>query len=101
MSIPFYKLKDIPKETFVVRVKETNHYIHVNNIYGLFIKPKMTGCLVLRSKDDASDMINIINKIEIEYLGETNKDLVTEYEIIPFDEAYKAHGIIEKQVVWN
>jgi len=101
MSIPFYKLKDIPKETFVVRIKQTNHYIHINKTYGLFIKAKMSGCLVLRSKDDANDMINIINKLELEYLGEADKDLLTEYEVIPFDEAYKSHGIVEKQIVWN
>ncbi|MBK7362806.1 MAG: hypothetical protein IPJ01_10960 [Micavibrio sp.] len=101
MNLPKYKLKEMPKETFVVRVKKTNRYIHIDDYFGLFVKQKMTGCLVLRCIEDAEQIIKTINKIELEVFGELGFKTFTEYESIPFEEAYKTHGIIEKQIVFN
>jgi len=104
MSIPKHNLKQVPKGSFVIRVKKTNKYIHVDDNCGMFVKEKMTGCLVLRCIEDADNIIKFISDLEIEAFRNISIDMLTKYETIPFEEAYETHGVIErieKQMVYN
>lgn len=101
MSIPLLKLKDMPENCFVIRLLNTNKYIHYNNDNDdVFIKEKMCGCLVLRNKEDADNVIKSLHVLEKRLYNLRDIEL-TEYESIPFEQAYKEHGIVEKQIVQN
>ena len=97
MNLSKYTHSEIPEESCVIRIKSTNQYIHVNDNNGLFIKSKMVGCLVLMDKQTAEDMVDKITKLDIRMYGKVNRV----YEIIPFNEAYKAHGILDSQISCN
>jgi hypothetical protein len=101
MSIPLFTLKEMPENCFVVRIKKTGQYIHYNNDNDdVFIKQKMCGCLVLRNKEDAENIINSLHILEKRMYNLTDIEL-TSYECVPFEQAYKEHGIVEKQIVLN
>ena len=104
MCVPKFKISEIPSEAFVVRISKTNNYVHVTDDYSIFIKQKMNGCLVLRCKADAEEMVSTIKRIEsdlLDSLGEFKAELTTHYEAVPFADAYNTHGIDEKQVAFN
>ncbi len=80
---------NIPPQSYVIRVKGTNVYIHLNK-GEMSIKEKMVGCFVC-TEDSAKDILFKLRLLEYEY----------ELEIVDFNEAYKAHGLIEKQIAYN
>lgn len=85
---------DIPNDFCVIRLKKTNTYFHLND-KEIFFLNRLHGCFV-SSFDSAHivlenlmDMKSII-KLDIEQL-----------EIVNFKVAYKEHGLIEKQIMYN
>lgn len=101
MEFERYLKKDMPENAFVVRVIKTNEYIHIYNKKVMYIKPKMMGCMVFSSEEQAKEIVDMLKMIETELCGLTDESQTTEYEIVPFNEAYDKHGIIEKQIVCN
>lgn len=101
MSIPLLKLNEMPENCFVLRILNTNRYIHYNNDNDdVFLIEKMNGCLVLRCKEDADNIIKSLHILERRMYNLTDIEL-TEYESVPFEQAYNEHGIVEKQIVLN
>lgn len=80
--------KQIPDGFCVIRIKESNNYLHIKNGY-VYFNDKMHGCFVV-SQEVAEEMILDIERI-VEY----------SVEIVDFQEAYKEHGIVEKQIKYN
>lgn len=98
MSINTVQRKDIPENSFVVRIKGTNKYIHIVDGF-MSIKPFFIGCYVFRSKESAEDMIEVINDLEEEYTNSVNE--ISEFEVISFKDGYNNHANIEKQIFFN
>jgi hypothetical protein len=97
MELPRFFIENIPENCFVIRVKNTNHYIHIENNYKLILKSKMMGCLVM-SKESAEIIIQKIMFMDAEVFRD---EVVTQYEYVPFKEAYDMHGFVEKQIICN
>ena len=89
MLYSFVKLDQIPSDCFVIRVKNTGVYIHLSH-GALSIKERMAGCFVC-CEDTAKDLIFKMKLLEYEH----------ELEIVDFSEAYKTHGLVERQIQYN
>lgn len=83
-------LEDIPKESCVIRIKNTNQYLHFDN-ESLFFYPKMHGCFVLLPFV-ADDLIQKFEKNDVD---------TSIIEIINFFDAYNTDGMIENQIINN
>lgn len=85
------KLSDVPKGFCVIRIKDTNNYMHIKDGF-LYFYPKMNGCLAI-SKNTAIIISQYLNEV----IDEERPDM----EIVDFKDAYNKHGLIEKQVSYN
>lgn len=83
-------LKDIPDVCCVIRLKDTNNYLHIKEDV-FFFAEIMHGCYVLMP--EVAELI--LKKIgNLTHLGHN-------LEIVKFIDAYNQHGIIEKQIRYN
>ena len=85
--------KEVPEDFCVVRIIETNSYIHYKDGFLYFVS-RMNGCLAVQ-KETANYLIEIMNNI-----FESKKEK-PKLEIINFHDAYKEHGIVERQICYN
>lgn len=87
--VNYITLKQIPRDSYVIRVKDTNKYIHLLN-GRMELLPQMTGCYVVR-KATAERLVEMFD----EKYGKQP------FEIISFFISYEEHGVIEKKMKYN
>ena len=89
--IPLVPLKndDIPEYFCVIRIKETSTYLHCKEDM-FYFKERIHGCFVCLH--EVSD--EILNNLQV-FKSFAN------LEVVKFKNAYKEHGIIEKQIAYN
>ena len=89
--IPLIPLKndDIPEHFCVIRIKDTSTYLHYKEDM-FYFKERIHGCFVCLP--EVSD--EILNKLQ-------GHKSFANLEVVKFKNAYKEHGIIEKQIAYN
>lgn len=92
IEMDFFKLsyKEVPEGYCVIRIKDTNNYIHYKGGC-FFLKDRMNNCFVTCT-DIAEEVIIHIKGICI---GDY------QFEMVDFKKAYEEHGLIEKQILYN
>lgn len=88
----FFRLNydEVPNEYFVIRIGNYYQYLHFEN-NSFFFKDRLHGCFVT-SDEIADEVINYLKQVS------ENKFKIKK---VKFNNAYKKHGLIEKQIFYN
>jgi hypothetical protein len=89
MELFSLKSNEIPEHFCVIRFKNTKNYLHADDGILLF-KEKLHGCFVCLP-EVIEDILTDLKQIK----------LFNDLEIVKFKDAYKQHGLIERQIAYN
>lgn len=88
MELFSLKSNEIPEHFCVIRFKETKKYLHSEDGC-FFFKEKFHGCFVC------------LPEVSEEIIIDLYDNLLEGLEAVKFKDAYKQHGIIERQIAYN
>ena len=92
MKMEIFRLNydEVPEEYFVIQIDKSYQYLHFEN-NSFFFKERFHGCFVT-SNEIADEIINHIKDIS---------ESKPKIKKVKFNNAYKEHGVIEKQIFYN